>query len=518
MEDGRHGPRARPARPSPEAEGAPGPAQVRLESTDAAVMAWCRLLRFAVLAAALGSVAGADAAPPGSMPSESELKRQEADYYARLRTGPREQELRDLLRRGEFAALEKRLDAVQRDYESGRRPESDVFVAFHPLQRPDAQADLERWVAARPRSWAAVAARGLRLTDAGARARGGKFISETSPMQIAQMEDDFHLALPDLRTAIQARPRFLPAYARLIDIARMDGDDEMARAVFREALKRDPTTLYVRETYLQSLEPRWGGSYAEMESVAREAQAHVSESPRLRSLLGYPVAERAYDRMLAKDWAGAADGLSQALSFGRGVGWLEERARVYQKLGRCQDAITDLDEVLGYEPDAAEALVQRASCSRDLGQRDAAMRDYARAAELAPDSSWVVRSYAQALFRAIRFKESAAVYELYLASHPRDPDALEELAVLYRQSLRNPGRARDLLARVVEIEPRRASAWREYGDALREVHDPRARATYLHYLEIVDLHDPLERALSTYVRQTLLPLLSPVAPAAPAPP
>jgi hypothetical protein len=57
------------------------------------------------------------------------------------------------------------------------------------------------------------------------------------------------------------------------------------------------------------------------------------------------------------------------------------------------------------------------------------------------------------------------------------------------------------MERLIEIEPRRAAAWRIYGDAFFDLHDPRTRATYERYFELVDPKDPIKSKVATLIRR-----------------
>ena len=57
------------------------------------------------------------------------------------------------------------------------------------------------------------------------------------------------------------------------------------------------------------------------------------------------------------------------------------------------------------------------------------------------------------------------------------------------------------MERLIEIEPERAAAWRIYGDALFDLHDPRTRDTYAHYFELVDPKDRIESYVATLIRK-----------------
>jgi tetratricopeptide (TPR) repeat protein len=445
-------------------------------------------------------------------PPDPALAKQRAEaFWAAAGKGPRDQQAIELLRRGDFAALEKELEGFQRDYEAGKSNEYVLFQASHAFVHANLQPDIERWSATHPHAWQALAARGSSRTASGYRVRGGKVISETLPAQLDAMEQQFDLAVPDLRAALAQRPRFLPAWARLIDIARMRGDDAGAEAALEAALRQDPNSFEVRDTYMDALEPRWGGSWEAMDAFAQQAQAHAAANPELVLLLGGSAADRAYDRVLAKDYRSAIELYTRSLQFGPRPGVLAARADAYAKLDQCREALADLDEALHYDPDVADWLVSHAWCLRQIGQQDAAMGDYARAIELAPDSSRIVLAYGRALYLGRRFPDAAVVYERFLATHPRDDQVLEQLGTLYYAPLRKLTQARDVLARAVVVAPGRASVWRTYGSVLRELADPQARPVFAHYLQLVDPKDPIESTLSGGIRQWLGPDAPPAA-------
>ncbi|HME72318.1 MAG TPA: hypothetical protein VKM54_20995 [Myxococcota bacterium] len=458
-----------------------------------------------VLALLGTALARAATPPPVPLSDEAMAKEREEAFWAmvRNRKGPSEEEIRDTLSRGDFTALEGRLDALQRSHEAGETNEYFVFEAFFIFKKRDLQPEIERWVKEHPHAWSALAARGMMNWALAWRARGGGYISGVTQGQIDQMRAYLNLASGDLHAAIAKRPGFLPAYSGLIDVARMLGDSAAGRDAIEAALRQNPNTYQVRWDYMGALEPKWGGSVAAMDAFAREAQAQAVVNPQLIALLGSPWAARGEDRYLAKDWQAAIDSYSRALQFGRKATWLRWRAGAYKKVNKLPEAIADLSEVLHYTPDSADVLAERASCLQQTQQGDAALHDLARAAELAPDASWIARNYAKALLMSLKPQDSAAVLERFLAAHPRDANTLEDLGLLYRQTLHQPVRARELMERLIEVEPKRAAAWRIYADALFELHDPRARDTYAHYFELVDPKDPVESMMATLIRQRL---------------
>jgi tetratricopeptide (TPR) repeat protein len=417
-------------------------------------------------------------------------------------TGLREKQVPELLSRGDFTTLEHKLEAVQRAYEAGAASEYFVFTAFEMFEKPELQPAIERWAKAHPHSWQGLAARGMMRWALAAQARGSKLSPETQA-QLDRTKSFLDLASNDFRNVLVKRPRFLPAYGFQIDKARMLGDSNAGRAAIEAALRTDPNSYFVRRGYMTGLSPQWGGTFASMDDFAREAQAHADANPELIALLGETSLARAYDHGAAGDWRGAVGWYTEALRFARKPSWLERRATSYKELGNWSGAIADLNEAIHYDPDFAEGLADRAFCELQTQQRDAALQDFARASELAPDVSWIALEYARAMVNSFRLQDAAFFLERFLTTHPRDADALEELGLLYSDNLHQPDRARDLMERLIKIDPKRATAWRIYGDALFVLHDPRTRTAYEHYFELVDPEDPTEKRLGNLIRQRL---------------
>ena len=91
-----------------------------------------------------------------------------------------------------------------------------------------------------------------------------------------------------------------------------------------------------------------------------------------------------------------------------------------------------------------------------------------------------------------------------MRTHPDHAEAFEAMGVIYKQSLHEPDRAREVFKLVVELAPDRASAWRNYGDVLRQLHDDAAaRKVYARYLELADTRDPIERVIAPTIRSYL---------------
>jgi Flp pilus assembly protein TadD len=181
----------------------------------------------------------------------------------------------------------------------------------------------------------------------------------------------------------------------------------------------------------------------------------------------------------------------------RAPGDLETKADLasaYGAIGRWSQAITALEAIAAARPTDVALHVRIGDAHRHQRDLDRALVWYARAARLAPESSWAGFAAAQALFDAGKLAEAQRAYtalQRYRDDLPAAEQALGVIALLQHR----PDDAAWYLRRAVREAPRSLLAWRalgaaelarrDAGTALRDVRAalpswPRDRA--LHYL------------------------------------
>jgi hypothetical protein len=104
----------------------------------------------------------------------------------RLAVSPSKAEVRALLQADQFKQLNERMSAVQSDYRQGRIDGDQLCASFRVFYDADPTllAKYEQWVAAFPRSYVALLARGIYHRKVGQALRGGEFIAGTSASQL----------------------------------------------------------------------------------------------------------------------------------------------------------------------------------------------------------------------------------------------------------------------------------------------------------------------------------------------
>jgi tetratricopeptide (TPR) repeat protein len=138
----------------------------------------------------------------------------------------------------------------------------------------------------------------------------------------------------------------------------------------------------MRSRHMNSLVPRWGGSYPAMEEFAAESDSLIARNPRLRALHGFAVLDRADVSERAKDTVKAMAQYDSANTFGDYWRFRLERGQYLYRLDRNEQALMDLERALEQRPQHQGILESLADVHYEMGRlakRDEAARHYAEA-------------------------------------------------------------------------------------------------------------------------------------------
>jgi tetratricopeptide (TPR) repeat protein len=306
--------------------------------------------------------------------------------------------LEDLAKDKKFEELDRQMNAMLAAYDAGKMSDQLVHRALLRYYSAHVGWDplLREWMAKYPRSRAARIALGYHLTARGWGARGSEYANKTSREQFEEAERYFRQALKvfDEADSLGGKPTL--SIAQRIGISRTApalGLD--AERLYRDAIKAYPDTLQVRIRYLEMSEPKWGGSFRQMESVIDDAKG-MSRSD--RSYIEYLV----YQRMASAYWCaeggcGSASGSRTSGEFAKQViGYYEKSIPLcpgldaslaylmrYHEGRRDYPAlVASASRMIERFPRDAKALYMRGEGYSNLGRYKEAFADISRAAEL----------------------------------------------------------------------------------------------------------------------------------------
>ena len=335
-----------------------------------------------------------------------------------LAVDPVQRDVIALLEKGDHAELERLLGGYQQSFEQDPRGAATLENAFRSLRKAPRSAEpvLNEWVEKSPTSYAARLARGTFYIYQGLEARGSAYATDTPEENFRAMRAYLGKARPDLELSLNlTRKPYLSQWS-LMTIARQSGNRSAATAHYLEAVKLAPDSIELRLAHMANLEPRWGGSYAEMEAFVAESRAQLKDPGAAARLAARIPANRAQERINAKDFAKALIYYDEAIALDASPGLLCSRSYALSELKRVAEAFADvklalsknrddryclqravyeaaragdaneaiqvLSLVIEVDPNTEQAYRQRGWRYQQLGKWDVAFPDYLAAARL----------------------------------------------------------------------------------------------------------------------------------------
>jgi tetratricopeptide (TPR) repeat protein len=368
------------------------------------------------------------------------------DEYAYPRSYVNGPALRSLLEHDRFVELTAYVEQFQREFEA--EPAKELWpiraVESFGSAQPALLPKLDAWVAASPTSFAPYAARGAHWVEVAYARRGSKWARETPEANFAGMRAAATHAQADLERALALAPKSVATLRLLIHLSIPLSDRARADAAVKAAERVCPTCFSVRAAYLVGLEPRWGGSYREMEDYATRVPVRLNA--RLKLLPGYADGERSDVARNQKNLGEALRFANAACALGEHWDFLSTRADVLIAQHDTEHALIDLDKAIDQRPELPGLHLLRARAHEEREEWEGAAVDLIDSMRLDATGEWpryllprIVQGLTnEGIAAHERSDRDTAVRLLELASElsPFDPEVhrLREQAILGKVS------------------------------------------------------------------------------------
>jgi tetratricopeptide (TPR) repeat protein len=259
------------------------------------------------------------------------------------------EEIRTLFKDERFGALSVMMDKYQSAFEADPADEFLIngFLKMFAGADPDYERLLLKWKETFPYNYQPYLALAQYYYSQGWESRGSRFAAETSSEQFQQMEDCFQKAEENIEKALKMKPKLMPAYCMLISMYDASRPEQEENVLIQRALELFPHSFLVWSKCIIAKKPRWGGSYDQMQSLAKAAEQFSKANPNLTKLYGFIYADQSWYLKQAKQYSKAIDLLRDALAFGERSSLHQEIAEIYyynledypQALEECNEAI-----------------------------------------------------------------------------------------------------------------------------------------------------------------------------------
>lgn len=242
----------------------------------------------------------------------------------------------------------------------------------------------DEWVAQFPDSYTSYLARATYRIQRAWDARGGAYINKTPQDKIDRMKQWLAVGRSDIERALSLNNHSLWAYCLKINAAKATGQYPVALAALREATSQYPTNYIARQLYLETLDPKWGGSDLAMIGFAQRAQIHANTNPNIKRLVVFAAYETARMAYIDGQYEKALELLDVAVDQGGDARTFHLRAKTYRRLNDLERALKDVDRAIGLEKDNSRYFYTRARVYLALKRYGLSFKDTERAHVLDP--------------------------------------------------------------------------------------------------------------------------------------
>ena len=416
--------------------------------------------------------------------------------------------MKDAIESGKAADIDSQLDAAIDAYLAGKLPEGALDHAYRDnFLQSSALLDrlIARWMEDVPGSAHALAARGMHELAAAWEVRGEDSVGNTPERDLASMTRSSDLAQGDLEKAIALNPRILPAYGALIHVARLRGRTSVADSSLQGALKLSPAAFYPRAERMVMYEPRWGGSFEQMDKFAADAMPYTANNPRMVNLKAMALAARGLPPHLAHDYKSSVPAFESGLAEGPVIFCL--RIAQFDVVSLNDDrvrAVELLSQILRFAPNDLQSRSDRSHYLATLGREEWAVSDLEAVLRIDPRNAVALRGMANALITGNKDEPAEAKLKQLLAADPTDRWAKATLAWMYVRRTHKYDEANELIAQMLQKEPESGDLWLLRVKSLDAKPGPGMREAVEHFVRYADPNSKEQRDMLPVAQNWLL--------------
>ncbi|MFQ3231324.1 MAG: tetratricopeptide (TPR) repeat protein, partial [Reinekea sp.] len=298
-------------------------------------------------------------------------------------------EVRNSLQAREFKHLNDKLDIYESEAKNKGVDESIKYYSefeIYGIQNKKLEL-LNAWVESTPNSHHPYLIRSYFYFLQAWDARGNEWASEVESDSFKKMHDSLNLSIKDIDRALELSKESIAIYNLAINIYWIKGNKSKTKEIVNSALKIFPESFYLRNTYIYSLTPRWGGSYSEMQAFADTALPYIDQTPLLEILPGAIEIDMANSQSLLGKNKFAFLLYDKALTYGENAAIYYNRGKLHAKLEQSEEAMADYNKAITRIPTNSSFFLARFKLHAKLENHYSAYSDLIRALELSPKNS-----------------------------------------------------------------------------------------------------------------------------------
>jgi len=221
----------------------------------------------------------------------------------------------DLLNAGNYSELDQALTALQRDFESGKASEIELRDAYRPFYDLEGESvkRMEQWVARMPSSYPAHLVKGIWFKRRALDKRGTDYVQLTPPELLVAARDLHGIAQKELEASLKLTAKPYISVFHLMGISWVQGSRKESADLLDRGNRMLPSNTLLRNRYMSTLAPRWGGSYEEMARFIIQSKSNGAPAESVTQLEAIMHEDAGHSLMERGETESAVPHLRQAL-------------------------------------------------------------------------------------------------------------------------------------------------------------------------------------------------------------
>ena len=432
-----------------------------------------------------------------AMVTENDYQDPEVNYY-------------DLLKNGEYSELDEHFKDVEKNFSTnaiGEYQYIDEYMIFKDAMESDL-IYFDEWLKKTSNKKVVLISRGLLYENLGWEARGREFSSTTSDEQFSEMRKYFSKGVKDHYAVLDISSKSLLSYASLLTMASTYDFDEDKEVLFKLGITEFPSSFYLANKYMHKLQPKWGGSFRQIRSVAVHMREQSVNNPMLISLGKHELTYRARqlkgdlddsEMMRLKRFAmfyGATD--NEALNL----------ALYYDGRNDSKNAINTLSQGLKFKPGNAKLLVNRAKLYILNDNVTSATDDMDNIVPADINDAWISDTAATVYDKLLQPRKTIPFYIRSIELDPRSEYPYNRLYWLSHKKFIGYKEVLPYMKKWTEMDPVSSDAWISYAATLKEIDPLSSIPAYRKFIKYANKANSIDMTAVKYAEKLIKKLES----------
>ncbi|MBI9083691.1 MAG: tetratricopeptide repeat protein [Desulfobacterales bacterium] len=262
-------------------------------------------------------------------------------------------EIRQMLKDGREIELNAALDSYQKAFEGNHALDTAVCDAFYVFDTPQTSYEglLSQWAERFPTLYQPHLAMAVYYHAVGWDKRGARSAADTPKAAMAEMEYYLSMTEERLTEALRINPNLVLGHSLLISIYNAMGKDAEENEAIEKACALFPDSFQIGVAAVWAKQPRWGGSYAAMEKLAKRMENAAVRNPHLTALYGFVYFDQANILARNEKFKAALALYEKAMTFGDACDFYLARAKLFHyHLKDDESALVDAERCIALRP------------------------------------------------------------------------------------------------------------------------------------------------------------------------